>query len=149
LLADDTLSRINRDLQDSEPGYRMKRLSEPANRKLVDYNWPGNVRELNNVLIQAAVMAGSDLIGLRDIETAIAETPAIAERPSISFERMDGFSLSQRLSEIESQFIREALNDSGWPDRHGAKSEATKLLGLNSQQDLSKRMKRLKIEGQE
>ena len=140
------MSRINRELRDSEPGYRTKRLSEPAYRKLVDYNWPGNVRQLNNVLIQAAVMAGGDLIGLRDIEAATAETPAIAERPSLSFERTEGFSLSQRLCEIESQFIRDALEDVGWPDRHGAKAEATKLLGLNSQQDLSKRMKRLRIE---
>jgi hypothetical protein len=38
-----------------------------------------------------------------------------------------------------------ALEESGWPKRYGATAHATRLLGLNSQQDLAKRMNRLQI----
>jgi DNA-binding NtrC family response regulator len=147
LIADDTLARINRELRMSEPAYSLRRLSEPAYRKLVDYQWPGNVRQLNNVLTQAAVMSGTELIGLRDIEAAIAETPILGESFPLSFERTEGFSLDRRLIEVERKFIVDALADAGWPSAHGAKAKATLLLGLKSQQDLGKRIIRLGVDG--
>ena len=144
-IAEDTMARINGELRDSEPGYKEKRLSEPAYRRLIDYSWPGNVRQLNNVLTQAAVMAFSDVIGLKDVEAGIAETLSIAG-PSLSIERTDGFVLDQRLSQIERRFIEDALEEAGWPRAHGSKAQATRLLGLKSQQDLSKRLVRLDIQ---
>lgn len=146
LLADDTLTRINRELGDTEPGYRERRLSEQAYRKLTGYDWPGNIRQLKNVLIQAAVMANAEVIGVRDVEAAIAESPELAACPSLSLGREDGFELDRRLAAIERQFIEDALKEAGWPQSHGSKARTARLLGLKSQQDLAKRMKRLGIE---
>ncbi len=45
----------------------IKSLSEPALRKLMDYNWPGNVRELENVIEHASVKCMNSLIDIEDL----------------------------------------------------------------------------------
>ena len=52
-IADSFLAKINaRSLRTRSPNTARKRLSEPAYRKLNEYNWPGNIRQLKNVLIR-------------------------------------------------------------------------------------------------
>lgn len=145
LIADDYLGWINRELAGTEPAYRPRRLTDPAYRRLAEYDWPGNVRQLNNVLVQAAILSSGDTIGRREVDAAIAESASTEQGGRASLERGDGFSLDRKLTELERYFIEGALEEAGWPDQRGAQARAARLLGLNSQQDLGKRMQRLGI----
>ncbi len=44
-------------------GRKAPRLTQPALRKLMEYDWPGNVRQLENVLTKAVVLCEGDRIG--------------------------------------------------------------------------------------
>ncbi|PKN31716.1 MAG: sigma-54-dependent Fis family transcriptional regulator, partial [Deltaproteobacteria bacterium HGW-Deltaproteobacteria-20] len=44
-------------------GREPPRLTQPALRKLMEYDWPGNVRQLENVLTKAVVLCEGDRIG--------------------------------------------------------------------------------------
>ena len=48
----------------AQPGFSkriVKRISEPAMQRLLDYDWPGNVRELRNVIERAIILSGNRL----------------------------------------------------------------------------------------
>ena len=46
-------------------------LSQPALRRLMEYNWPGNVRELKNTIDRAVIMADGDEIAPKDLPDEI------------------------------------------------------------------------------
>jgi DNA-binding NtrC family response regulator len=46
-------------------------LSQPALRRLVEYNWPGNVRELKNAIDRAVIMAEGDEVTPKDLPDEI------------------------------------------------------------------------------
>ena len=58
LLAVHLLGRIRREI-----GEPVRHISDEAMEKLKGYDWPGNVRELENLLLRAAILARSGVIG--------------------------------------------------------------------------------------
>jgi DNA-binding NtrC family response regulator len=136
LLAESLLASIDREFRKSDPTCEDHRLSPAAMKLLRQYRWPGNVRELNNVLVHAAVMANSHLIGPADIDGAIPSLRAGRSSGPFSRTRGDDFDLLRRLSEIERAFIEDALQQTG-----GNQTQAAKLLKI-SQQALSKKLQR-------
>jgi transcriptional regulator with PAS, ATPase and Fis domain len=141
LLADALLLKINQDFKEGDPGYEEKKLSGSAHRRLEEHHWPGNVRELKSVLVHAAVMATESTLTKGDIADAITELPSSGVRkPLLSRERYDGFKLDEHLDHLEKMFVEYALEDA-----QGVQAEAARLLGLNSQQALKKKMDRLGI----
>jgi DNA-binding NtrC family response regulator len=55
-------------------GREKQRISESALARLVRHGWPGNVRELRNVIEQAAVLGGGDVIEEEDLHLDGAAT---------------------------------------------------------------------------
>jgi DNA-binding NtrC family response regulator len=69
-LAQRFLEQVNERL-----GREKQRLSEAALAGLVRHGWPGNVRELRNVIEQAAVLGGGDVIEEDDLHLHGTPTP--------------------------------------------------------------------------
>ncbi|MCG8557639.1 MAG: sigma 54-interacting transcriptional regulator [Proteobacteria bacterium] len=113
-----------------------KDLSASAIECLKRYAWPGNVRQLRNVVEQAAVLAEGDLIGLEDLPDTLRARP---DPPASSGpgapESLAGPPLKERLQQLESNLMREALIKTG-----GHRAQAAKLIGM----PLRTFMKRLK-----
>jgi len=135
-LAASIISRLNDDFKKSEPSYEPKKLHPSALKRLRRYNWPGNIREFNNVVTQAAVLAGSSEISSSDIDSAIASFDRAAEDAVFSRSRGDEFDLNTRLAKIEHAFLQDALHETG-----GNQSKAAKLLGI-SQQSMNQKLKK-------
>jgi transcriptional regulator with PAS, ATPase and Fis domain len=134
-IANDILARINREFEHTgEPGYRYKKLTASAVKRLKEHHWPGNVRELTNVLYQAAVMQREVDISRTDIEAAIPRMASASAADPFSRQRGGAFSLKARMSQIERAFVEDAMEDAG-----GSQTRAAELLKL-SQQALSKKL---------
>jgi transcriptional regulator with PAS, ATPase and Fis domain len=132
LIARALLDRINDHFQQSEPGYRRKRLTQDAIVALCRRQWPGNIRELEAVLKQLSVFLDDDQITAAAVERFAPEAPS----PFVSSDLLDrppgvAIDLKQRTREIEAHFVREAIREAG------TQKAAAGLLGI-SQQMISK-----------
>jgi DNA-binding NtrC family response regulator len=140
LIAGRLLDRINRDFARQEPGFRLRRLAVSALEYVKKHPWPGNVRQLYNTLTQAAVMTDEEVIDRRDIADAIAEVPGKLDVDLREVPLGEGFSLERHLEEIQSHFLRRALEEA-----EGVKRRAAGLLGYRNYQTLAAQMERLGI----
>jgi DNA-binding NtrC family response regulator len=133
-LAQSFLTRFSAEL-----GRKGLKLSEAAQRALLDHAWPGNVRELQNSIERAVILAdGAEIrpehLRLRPLET---DGPALA----------DVLDLTGRLAEIrdraaalaEDEAIRMALRECG-----GDRAAAAERLGIS----VSTLQRRLKTAGE-
>ncbi len=132
LIARALLDRINDHFQQSEPGYRRKRLTQDAIVALCRRQWPGNIRELEAVLKQLSVFLDDDQITAAAVERFAPEAPS----PFVCSDLLDrppgvAIDLKQRTREIEAHFVREAIREAG------TQKAAAGLLGI-SQQMISK-----------
>ena len=115
LLADHFLTNIAGQMKGTK-----KKLTRQATHRLGEYNWPGNVRQLEHALLNAVVLADSDLLDAEDftLEAPQAHAPqplAAAPIPASGVDRLAR----------EKQRILEALETCGWN-----KSEAARHLGM-------------------
>ncbi|GAB4405752.1 MAG: sigma-54 dependent transcriptional regulator [Thermodesulfovibrionales bacterium] len=55
----------------TEFGKRIKGMSDPAMKAIMEYHWPGNIRQLESVIERAVLMCESDTITLKDIESEL------------------------------------------------------------------------------
>ncbi len=141
LLAEALLRRINGELRSQgEPGFGDKSLSKSTNQFLQGYSWPGNIRQLYNALVQAAVLADSDVIQPGDIAEALAEVPGKKRVDPLSLPLGDGFNLIEHLEEIQRHYLQRAMEESG-----GVKTKAAELLGYDHYQTLDAQLKRLRV----
>lgn len=135
LIAKALLDRINDHFQQSEPGYRRKRLTQDAIVALCRRQWPGNIRELEAVLKQLSVFLDDEQIAAAAVERFAPEAPS----PLVGSDLLDrppgiAIDLKQRTREIEAHFVREAIREAG------TQKAAAGLLGI-SQQQISKVLK--------
>ena len=141
-LASALLSQINVDFAKKEPGYKHKRISTAASAFVRRHSWPGNVRELYNVLVQAAVMAEGEELGLDDLASAIGEMPVAASKVNpLELPLGDDFDLVKHLESIQRHYLQRAMNAA-----HGVKVEAARLLGIKNYQTLDGQLRRLGVE---
>ena len=134
------LAQINEQFRTGEPGYQEKSICPSTMRFVKSRDWPGNVRQLYNVLLQAAVMAESDVLQPPDVEAALAETPGTGKIDAMDHPLGDGFDLTAHLERIRKHYLQRAMAEA-----RGAKSQAARLLGLKSYQTLDAQLKRLRI----
>jgi transcriptional regulator with AAA-type ATPase domain/tetratricopeptide (TPR) repeat protein len=64
----------------TEYGLSPKRLTAPAEERLLLYPWPGNIRELGNVIERVALLIEDDEVGAEHLELPDARDQAPAER---------------------------------------------------------------------
>lgn len=132
------LDRANEIAAKEEPAYERKKLSPGAKKLLLAHSWPGNVRELENTLMRATVWTEGATIAEADMRAAFLEEPQ-TRNDAVRLQPLDeGFSLDETLDELSREYIRAALKQA-----NGNKSQAAKLLGLNSRQTLNNRMEAL------
>ncbi|MCU0362717.1 MAG: sigma-54 dependent transcriptional regulator [Bacteroidales bacterium] len=86
----------------------MKRLSEGAQKKLMEYSFPGNVRELKSLVELAVTLAGDDEIGSQDI---LADPEAEAQGPPAG---------DLTMKEYELRIIRASIKKHGGDIRKAA-----------------------------
>ena len=135
LIAKALLDRINDHFQQSEPGYRRKRLTPEAVVALCRRQWPGNIRELEAVLKQLSVFWDDEQITAAAVEQFAPEAPS----PFVGSNLLDrppgvAIDLPRRTREIQAHFVRDAIREAG------SQKEAAALLGI-SQQLISKVLK--------
>jgi DNA-binding NtrC family response regulator len=105
----------------SRPSGRQMRLSNEAQRLILDYAWPGNVRQLESAIERALLLAEGDEITVEDLPVEI--------RHGAQTEGTGGFRLPPEgisFEELERSLIIQAMEQTGWNI-----TRAAKLLGLS------------------
>jgi len=149
----------------ARPGTAALRLSEAAERKLMQYDWPGNARELANIVQRAAWLAVGGCIDANDLETgavqmgtvqtaavptdtaspaALAAATAAAAPPAANAVEMPSppqAGLDQGLKERERELILATLRVTG-----GSRKLTAERLGI-SPRTLRHKLQQLKAEG--
>lgn len=143
-IAERFLGLLNAQFEADQPGYEHKSLSDSAISFVKTQPWPGNVRQLYNALMQAAVLTDGKIIGRKELAASIAEMPDSGNRGSGILDRPlgDEFDLEEHLNDIQRQYLRRAMEESG-----GVKTRAARLLGMKSYQTLDAQLKRLGVTG--
>ena len=107
-------------------------LSPQALQALASYSWPGNVRELANLLERLVILHSGRRVEVADLPeryqprgatvtrlTHVTAVPAARGLPE------EGFDLKDHLTQLEQQYIREALDRA-----EGTVAGAARLLGM-------------------
>ena len=138
LLADHLMEQINRDAA-GQPGYVGKKITVHARKLILQHPWRGNVRELYSTLLRASLWSSDDRLGEQELGSALLRPP---ESAAGVLDRAigEGFEIQSVMDEVAASYIRRALQQTA-----GNKTQAAKLIGLNSQQTLSNWMKRHRI----
>ena len=92
----------------------LRGFTEEARRTLAAYPWPGNIRELRNVVERAAILCGSEVVGVEHLPEGIAPLHAPVRLG-------DAVSLAQ----VEEQHIRRVLASTP------SLQEAADILGID------------------
>jgi DNA-binding NtrC family response regulator len=143
-IAERLLAQINREFRAEEPNYRDKSLSGTAIAFVKRHDWPGNVRQFYNVLVQAAVLAETEILERGDIVAALGEIPGDSHLESaiLDWPIGAGFDLEEYLNNIQRSYLRRAMEEA-----KGVKAQAARLLGMKNYQTLDAQLKRLHVTG--
>jgi two-component system response regulator HydG len=98
-------------------------IDDAALARLAAHPWPGNVRELENVIEQALVFAGGDLIDVAALPTFLREGHSESTLAVPAGE----MTLPEILEDLERQLIQRAYDKTG-----GVKTETARLLGIKT-----------------
>ncbi|MDI6733636.1 MAG: sigma-54 dependent transcriptional regulator [Planctomycetota bacterium] len=95
-------------------GKDVRSFTESTMNFLVDYHWPGNIRELENLIQRGVALTESDIIELDDLNPQQVSIKKPQQLKDISDGRSDttlsgGFNLTEKIEEIEKDYIRSAL----------------------------------------
>jgi len=114
-----------------------KILSAGARQLLLCHSWPGNVRELENTLLRACVKSSGPTIEKKDIDRALAQSPAsLKEQDSFANRSLGGdFSLDELQRELDRHYIGLALRNCK------TQKQAAKKLGFQNTVTLKNRAK--------
>lgn len=114
LLIEYLLEKINREIKKD-----VRRIEEPAVKRMMKYEWPGNVRELENVLTHAVVNTQGDVV----FEESIA--PLLKKKHDNHMNSRETMELDHSLKDIEKDHIIAVLNRTHWH-----LGQACELLGI-------------------
>jgi NtrC-family two-component system response regulator AlgB len=72
-------------------GKKITGFSPDVSAAFAGYKWPGNLRELRNVIERAVILAGSDVIELRDLpdEFGAQQEPGIAVGSRVTIDALE------------------------------------------------------------
>jgi DNA-binding NtrC family response regulator len=97
-------------------------VTEPALKRMVEYDWPGNVRELQGLVERLVILRRRGWIDESDLPASVAGQGF--ERPTVSLPA-GGVDFEALVSSFEAELIQQALDATGWN-----KNRAAQLLGL-------------------
>jgi Nif-specific regulatory protein len=103
-----------------ETGRKIRGFTQPALKKMQEYNWPGNVRELRNVVERAVALGSGPMLDTGDIWLSSLEAlgPATDGQDRASY-------VPESLEAVEKQHILATLSHTDWN-----KSQAAGILGI-------------------
>ncbi|MFT4561015.1 MAG: sigma-54 specific flagellar transcriptional regulator A [Gammaproteobacteria bacterium] len=128
LLVNDLVERLDHE------GRGTIRLTAECIESLCEYRWPGNVRELANLIERLSILYPNGTIDVHDLPEKYLPVemggthrqirPRIvnvgSDASSMNLPR-SGLDLKEHLTQIETNLIRQALDDSDWIVAHAAK----------------------------
>jgi sigma-54 specific flagellar transcriptional regulator A len=128
LLINDLVERLDHE------GRGSIRLTASCVETLSLYSWPGNVRELANLIERLSILYPNGTIDIHDLPEKYRALEGAAGDPQlrprmmaagadptmVSLPRV-GLDLKEHMTQIESNLIRQALDDSNWVVAHAAK----------------------------
>jgi two-component system response regulator HydG len=97
------------------------RISEPAARKLLDYDWPGNVRELENCMERAVALCNLSEITIDDLPPKVSE-----DSPSAMVIDTTSPLELVTIDEMRQRYVRKVLSMAA-----GNKTHAARILGID------------------
>lgn len=98
---------------------QIKGFEPEALQALQAFHWPGNVRELQNTIERAVVLAGSELIQVKDLNLPVSDKP-------LDDKYLPKFAAGMTLKDIERQVVEQALEE-----YEGNISETARRLGVS------------------
>lgn len=108
--------------------------------KMISYQWPGNIRELKNIIERIVILNNESFIDVENLPSEIQEQVTDKKYVETTEEYEEiiqcGFSLEEKVADLERYYIKEALSKS-----KGNFSAASKLLGI-SRHALNRRMEK-------
>jgi two-component system, NtrC family, response regulator PilR len=122
LLVAHFIGRIAKDV-----GKTVRGISPDALGILERYHWPGNIRELENVIERAIVLGSGEQIVVDALPPHLARPRDAGDFPVEI--PVTGMNLEALLADVESRYIRLALERAGW-----LQVRAAELLGLSFRQ---------------
>lgn len=97
---------------------KIKSISPAVRHALMEYDWPGNIRELENTIERAVVLSQGDKIGLDNLMYHGIGSSLSLLNSSVG--------RNKTIEEVEKEYIQIILQS-----RHGNKSKAAKILGID------------------
>jgi DNA-binding NtrC family response regulator len=70
-------------------GQPIRRLSDEALNRLMEYRWPGNARELENVIARCCSLTNAPVIAASEIEPWLEQTDESTELPGLTLREME------------------------------------------------------------
>jgi DNA-binding NtrC family response regulator len=122
---------------------QMRGIDETALSMLMKHDWPGNVRELENAIERAVALCRGETITADDLPKAIVRKATKTLSTTASLLPLEGVNLDAKMAEVESSYIKRALDMTA-----GNTVKAAEILGLTSR-SLRYRMDRLEISRQD
>jgi DNA-binding NtrC family response regulator len=86
-----------------------RRFGLPAQNRLRNYPWPGNLRELSGLVERLLAAAGSEEIGLAEVEAELARTPGGAARQPLVQQDLLALPLREAREQFERAYLTEQL----------------------------------------
>jgi len=153
LLINDLVERLDHE------GRGSIRLTAGCIESLSQYSWPGNVRELANLIERLSILYPNGTIDVHDLPEKYRPLDGaggqplggprlvpVGTDPNLTSLPRVGLDLKEHLTQIETNLIRQALDDSNWVVAHAAKRlqmgrttlvEKMRKLGLQRQDEVS------------
>jgi len=112
-------------------GKRVSSFTQPTAAALEQYNWPGNVRELENLIERAVALSKGEEITPDLLPERVTSAPESIPHEFVSDGRAqalppEGLDLEQKIAEVESGYIRAALQQAD-----GVRTKAADLLRMS------------------
>ena len=119
LIAQFFLEKIARQLRRS-----VKRISDEAQKMILNYNWPGNIRELHNTIERAVILCDYDTIELIHFPQEMIKTDVRSTNFNPALTNLKDITLKQYLDQIEKSLVKQALQIT-----QGNQLKAAEILG--------------------